>query len=126
MNPPGFQWDVYSQNCPTRAVLERIANKWVLLILGMLDGAPARFNQLKRGADGISQKVLTQTLRALERDGLITRTVLSTSPAQVEYEATALGLTLARAADPIRRWAELHMDEVLDARQTFDTAWGRR
>jgi len=118
-------YNVYDSNCPTRAVLNRIADKWTVLILGLLGGGPRRFSGLQRGIDGISQKMLTQTLRELERDGLISRTVYPEVPPHVEYDLAALGHTLAEPIAAVRRWAEEHIGEVTAAQQIYDNRPGR-
>lgn len=111
----------YAANCPTRLVLDRIADKWTVLVLGLLGDGPVRFNRLRREIEGLSQKVLAQTLRKLERDGLVDRTAYPTVPVTVEYALTPLGRTLAAAVEPLRAWAESHIEEVLSAQQTYDT-----
>jgi DNA-binding HxlR family transcriptional regulator len=115
-----MQPNTYDQACPTRLVLDRIADKWTVLILGLLDEQPRRFNQLRRAVDGLSQKVLSQTLRRLERDGLITRTAFATVPVTVEYALTPLGRTLAATVDALRLWAEAHIGAVLKAQSVYD------
>lgn len=116
--------------CPSRQLLDRIADKWVALILCALggdgagdDGAPAslRYSELSRLIAGVSQKMLTQTLRSLERDGLVTRTVTPTVPVTVEYELTDLGLSLYATTRQLRVWAQDHMDAVLTHRDRYDT-----
>ncbi|MCC6261905.1 MAG: helix-turn-helix transcriptional regulator, partial [Anaerolineales bacterium] len=97
--------NVYKEACPTRLALDRIADKWTTLIIGLLENRPRRFSELKREIEGISQKMLTQTLRGLERDGLVTRTVYAQIPPRVEYELTALGQTLCEPIAAIRHWA---------------------
>jgi DNA-binding HxlR family transcriptional regulator len=109
-------YNVYLSNCPTRQALDRIADKWTALIIGLLDERPHRFGELRRSIQGISHKVLTSTLRSLETDGLINRRVLPTSPVTVEYSLTPLGKTLSGPLAAIRDWAEQHIDAVLDAR----------
>jgi DNA-binding HxlR family transcriptional regulator len=109
-------YDAYAASCPTRQALDRIADKWTVLVVGLLRQRPHRFGQLLRGIDGVSQKMLTQTLRSLESDGLVTRRVEPTVPVTVEYSLTATGQTLAEPLDAIRRWAEQHIDAVLAAR----------
>ncbi|MDT2022548.1 helix-turn-helix domain-containing protein [Methylocella sp. CPCC 101449] len=110
----------YSALCPTRMVLDRIADKWAVLILGLLDGGPQRFNQLRREIGGLSQKMASHTLKSLERDGLVTRTAIATVPVTVEYAITPLGRTLAQAVDSLRLWAENNFDAVLTAQQSYD------
>ncbi len=120
MNRLKIEWDPYQQNCPTRMVLTRISDKWAVLILGVLQDEPTRFNQLRREIEGVSQKVLSQTLRKLERDGLVLRTVIPTTPVAVEYAITPLGRTLAATVDAIRVWSEAHIEDVLEAQKQFD------
>lgn len=115
-----MEYDVYAQNCPTRLVLDRLADKWAVLVLGKLDEAPVRFNQLKREIDGISQKVLSQILKKLERDGLISRSVYATVPVTVEYAITPLGRTLTSTVAALTRWAEDNIEAVLEAQQKYD------
>ncbi len=110
----------YSAHCPTRQVLDRIADKWTVLILGLLSEQPRRFNALRREVEGLSQKVLSQTLKSLERDGLVTRTAFATVPVTVEYAITPLGASLALTLVPLVRWAEAHMGDVTDAQADFD------
>ena len=113
-------WNAYAQICPTRLVLDRIADKWTVLVLGLLANGPVRFNRLRRAIEGLSQKVLAQTLRRLERDGLVTRTVVPTVPVTVEYALTPLGRTLAATVDGLRAWAENHIEEILIAQRDYD------
>jgi DNA-binding HxlR family transcriptional regulator len=117
-------YDVYAKNCPTRLVLDRLADKWALLVLNRLREEPVRFNQLRRDIEGVSQKVLTQTLRNLERDGLIHRQVFPTVPVTVEYSLTPLGQTLTRTVAALAHWAEENIDAVLTAQQSFDASKG--
>jgi DNA-binding HxlR family transcriptional regulator len=92
------------------------------LVLGALGDAPKRHSELARRIAGVSQKMLTQTLRTLERDGLVTRTVTPSVPVRVDYELTALGRTLLPVMVGIKDWAEAHMDEVNAAREVYDEA----
>jgi DNA-binding HxlR family transcriptional regulator len=94
-------YDVYNQACPSRMVLERVADRWAVLILGRIDDKPVRCNQLRREIQGISQKILLQALKKLERDGPIQDEVFAMVPVRVEYSITPLGKTLA---DVIRGW----------------------
>jgi len=112
--------DVYAAECPTRLLLDRIADKWTTLLLTTLDERPMRFNALKRRIDGVSQKMLSQTLRQLERDGLATRHVEATVPVSVTYEITPLGRTLVTALAPMIDWAETRMNQVEAARRAYD------
>lgn len=114
-------WNPYAAACPTRLVLDRIADKWVVLVLGLLADGPVRFNQLRRKIEGLSQKMLSQTLKSLERDGLVTRTAIATVPVTVEYSITTLGLTLTDTVDALRVWAETHIDDLLVAQQRYDS-----
>jgi len=112
--------NVYDADCPTRRVLDRIADKWTALIIGLLEGEPKRFSQLQRGIGGISQKMLAQTLRSLERDGLVLRTVYPEVPPRVEYELTPLGRTLIEPIAAIRNWAETHIGTVAASQSQYD------
>lgn len=128
-------YDAFLANCPSRQLLDRISDKWVALVLAALgSGGPyepghecagepraMRYSQLSRRLAGVSQKMLTQTLRSLERDGLITRTVTPTVPVTVTYELTDLGLSLHQMMRGIKAWAETHMNEVLTNRERYDT-----
>ncbi len=111
--------NVYSSKCPTRKALDLITNKWTPLLIGLLEEGPRRFSELQRSTDGISQKVLTQTLRRLERHGLVTRTAFPEVPPHVEYELTELGRTLSEPLRAIRHWAQDHIDEVNAAVQDY-------
>ena len=112
--------NAYDANCPTRQVLDRIADKWAVLVLGLLTGGPVRFNRLRRSIDGLSQKMLSQTLKSLERDGLVHRRAIATVPVTVEYSITPLGQTLAQTVDALRIWAEAHIAEVQKAQRRYD------
>ncbi|WP_181702042.1 winged helix-turn-helix transcriptional regulator [Chthonobacter albigriseus] len=113
-------WNAYEAECPTRAVLDRIADKWTVLLLGLLAERPMRFNELRRHVDGLSQKVLSQTLKSLERDGLVTRRAFATVPVTVEYSITPLGASLAETTNALRLWAEAHMDTVVASQAAYD------
>ena len=112
--------NVYDANCPTRLILDRIADKWTVLVLGFLEREPVRFNELRRRINGISQKMLAQTLRQLERDGLVTRTAIATVPVTVEYAITPLGLTLSDTVKALSNWAEQHIADVQRAQHRYD------
>ncbi|MGJ0425716.1 winged helix-turn-helix transcriptional regulator [Methylocystis sp.] len=112
-----MRWNPYAAECPTRQLLDRIADKWAVLVLGLLEPGPQRFNALRRRIEGISQKMLTQTLRSLEADGLITRRAFATVPVTVEYQLTPLGRSLNSVLDPLREWAEANMSRVHKARE---------
>lgn len=113
--------NVLRATCGSRGVLDLIADKWTVLVLCALGAEPVRFTQLARRVEGISQKMLTQTLRALERNGLVSRTVYATVPPHVDYRLTALGRTLADSVDCLRRWAEGHMKAVEEAQAAYDS-----
>jgi DNA-binding HxlR family transcriptional regulator len=113
-------YDAFLAACPSRLLLDRISDKWVTLVLAALEGGPQRYSQLARTIAGVSQKMLTQTLRTLERDGLVTRTVAATVPVTVTYELTDLGRSLQRVIVGLKVWAETHMEAVLDARASYD------
>ena len=112
--------NAYSADCPTRQILDRVGDKWAVLILLLLRDEPMRFNALRRAIEGISQKMLAQVLRSLERDGLIKRRVIATVPVTVENSILPLGSTLATAVDPLRDWAERNLKEVLAAQRRYD------
>jgi len=113
-------WNVYNDRCPTRMVLDRIADKWTVLIIGQLAGGVRRFGELRREIKGVSPRVLTQKLRELERDGLIHRRIYATVPPRVDYSLTPLGKTLIDVLDSIRVWAESHIETVLEAQTEYD------
>lgn len=115
-------YDVFDDRCPTRMVLDRLADKWALLILDRLHGGPVRFNHLRRDIRGLSQKVLSQTLKRLERDGLVERTVHPTVPVSVDYALTPLGRTLTETVAAFAHWAEHNMNAVLAAQVAYDAA----
>jgi DNA-binding HxlR family transcriptional regulator len=113
-------YDAFLAACPSRQLLDRISDKWVTLVLAALAGGPLRYSDLGRVIAGISQKMLTQTLRALERDGLVARSVTLQVPVRVDYELTPLGASLQVAVNAVKVWAEIHMDEIQDARSAYD------
>jgi DNA-binding HxlR family transcriptional regulator len=115
--------NAYDANCPTRHVLDVIADKWATLIIGLLDQQqPQRFAALQRSIGGISQKMLTQTLRSLERDGLVQRTVYPQVPPRVEYTLTPLGQTLCEPIKAIIQWSEKNINAITSAQQRYDTS----
>ena len=114
------EWNPYAAACPTRLVLDRIADKWAVLVLGLLGSGPLRFNELRRRIEGLSQKMLSQCLKSLERDGLVHRHAIATVPVTVEYSITDLGRTLTDAVDALRVWAETHIEAVLTAQARYD------
>src|SRR6201984_3914356 len=103
--------NVYSAECPTRRILDRVGDKWAVLILLLLRDEPLRFDRLRRAIEGISQKMLSQVLKSLERDGLVKRRAIATVPVTVEYSITPLGATLATAVDPLPDWADGYLKE---------------
>jgi DNA-binding HxlR family transcriptional regulator len=111
----------YADNCPTRQVLDLIADKWTVLIIGLLENGPQRFSELRRAIEGISQKMLTQNLRRLERDGIVTRTVYAEVPPRVEYALTPLGTTLCVPITAIRDWAGTHIEAIVVAQAAYDS-----
>jgi DNA-binding HxlR family transcriptional regulator len=115
---PAF--DVMTATCPSRTSLARIANKWTAMVVIALSADRMRFRDLRATVDGISSKVLTETLRDLERDGIVTRHMYAEVPPRVEYELTSLGRTLHAPLHALGLWAEEHMAEVLAARESYD------
>jgi DNA-binding HxlR family transcriptional regulator len=128
-----LEYDAFLRACPSHQLLARISDKWATLILAALGGGgpapgaappgepgPLRYSELSRRLAGVSQKMLTQTLRSLERDGLVTRTVTPTVPVTVHYELTELGLSLQQLMRNVKDWAEAHMDEVQGHRDAYD------
>ncbi|WP_229070528.1 helix-turn-helix domain-containing protein [Actinoplanes sp. DH11] len=123
-------YDAFLAACPSHQLLDRVSGKWVTLILAGLGSGPdcagepraMRYSELARLVAGVSQKMLTQTLRSLERDGLVSRTVTPTVPVTVTYELTELGLSLHRTMRALKQWAETHMDDVFASRAAHDTS----
>jgi DNA-binding HxlR family transcriptional regulator len=118
--------DVLNPSCPSRQVLDRIGEKWTTLVIRVLDDGTLRYSDLQRRVGGVSQKMLTQTLRGLERDGLVARHVYPVVPPRVEYSLTPLGRSLVEPLDAICRWAERHLPEMLQARSRNDRKEPRR
>jgi len=110
----------YDRNCPTRQLLDRIGDQWTVLIVGALKDGPLRFTEIGHRVDGISQKVLTQTLRSLVRDGILTRTAYAVIPPKVEYELTTLGRNLSEPLEMLDQWAREHMTAVQQSRDAYD------
>src|SRR5687767_14237986 len=106
-------------------VLDRVGDKWSVLVVVMLGDGPKRFNELRRSIASISQRMLTLTLRGLERDGLVTRTMFPTIPPRVDYELTELGRSLLGPVDALGAWARQNRARIQQARQRFDAASGR-
>lgn len=109
------------ETCPVRNLLDRVGDKWSVLVITLLGEGPRRFMALKRSIDLVSQRMLTRTLRGLERDGLVERTVYPTVPPQVEYALTDLGRSLHDALSPLATWAYERAEDVEDAREAYDS-----
>jgi DNA-binding HxlR family transcriptional regulator len=112
--------NAFDPDCPTRIVLDRVGDKWTVLVVSALANDTLRFTELRARVGGVAPKVLTQTLRALERDGILKRTVYAEVPPRVEYSLTRLGRSLATPIDAIQNWAEVHVAAVLTARDKYD------
>ncbi|MFD9222133.1 winged helix-turn-helix transcriptional regulator [Streptomyces sp. NPDC060064] len=119
-------FDVFSRQCPSRNTLEDVTGRWGSLTLGALHEGTFRFNELRRRIDGVSEKMLSQTLQALERDGLVRRDAQPTNPPRVDYELTPLGRQIAERLLTLIRFVEGRMPEVLAARDTYDEVRGGR
>jgi len=116
------EYDAFLKGCPTNQLLDRISDKWVSLVVAALAAGPMRYSDLGRKIAGVSPKMLTQTLRSLERDGIVTRTVTPAVPVRVDYALTPLGMNLSRLLTAVKDWAELHIEEVNEARERYDTS----
>ena len=114
-------YDAFMATCPARKLLDRISDKWVSLLLIALAGGPQRYSDLNRTIAGVSQKMLTQTLRTMERDGMVARAVTPSVPVRVDYSLTPLGASLLPVMQSIKHWAETHIEEVETAQVTYDT-----
>ncbi|MFI0485760.1 winged helix-turn-helix transcriptional regulator [Actinomadura sp. 9N215] len=110
----------HAASCRAREILDRVGDKWSLQVIALLGERTKRFTELKREIEGISQRMLTVTLRGLERDGIVTRTVYPVMPPRVDYSLTPLGATLMDAAHALVYWAENHLDEIDAARADYD------
>jgi DNA-binding HxlR family transcriptional regulator len=117
-----LEFDAYLASCPSRQLLDRIADKWVALVVKSLSDGPKRYSEISHQLVGVSQKMLTQTLRSLERDGMLTRSVTPAVPVRVDYELTPLGQSLSGVLGQLKSWAEEHMPEVDRARAAYDAA----
>ncbi|WP_030209631.1 helix-turn-helix domain-containing protein [Streptomyces sp. NRRL S-87] len=115
-------FDAFLRDCPTSQVLARISDKWAGLILSALAPGPQRYSDLGRAIAGVSQKMLTQTLRSLERDGLVERTVTPGVPPRVDYELTDLGHSLTLLFGSVKEWSESHIGQMTAAREAYDRA----
>ncbi|MEV5877026.1 helix-turn-helix domain-containing protein [Streptomyces sp. NPDC052101] len=114
-------YDAFLRECPTNQLLGRLSDKWVGLVVAALAVGPQRYSDIGRRIAGVSPKMLTQTLRALERDGIVSRTVTPSVPVRVDYELTPLGASLAGLLTAVKTWAETHFEEVRAARERYDT-----
>ncbi|MHA7306415.1 winged helix-turn-helix transcriptional regulator [Arthrobacter sp. TMN-49] len=112
--------NIFDPDCPSRVVFERIGNKWASLVVQVLVDGPVRFTDLRKMVSSVTPKVLTQTLRALERDGLISRTVYARVPPRVDYELTEMGRSLLGPLTQLRDWAENHVPNILESRDKYD------
>ena len=119
MNYDVWQWDT-REDCEVRQILDRIADKWSLLVIALLDRKVLRFSELRTAIDGISQRMLSVTLRQLERDGLVTRTVYPVVPPKVEYALTPMGVTLHETIQALVTWTENHQNAIAAARASYD------
>jgi DNA-binding HxlR family transcriptional regulator len=117
-----FTYSAFMRDCPSHQVLETLSGKWTYLIVAAIRRGRMRNAELARKIEGISPKMLAQTLRTLERDGLVTRTIYAEVPPRVDYELTPLGEDLARLMDQIRMWAETHVPQITAARAVHDAA----
>lgn len=122
---PDTQWNVFFADCPSRTSLARIANKWTAMIVIYLATGPRRFGHIKKELTGISAKVLTDTLRALERDGIVNREEFPGIPVRVEYRLTDLGETLIEPLSALRQWAETYAADVMQAQAAYDTKFSQ-
>ncbi|MFD1658356.1 winged helix-turn-helix transcriptional regulator [Streptomyces caeni] len=122
----GLPYDVFSRACPSRGTLEHVTGRWGALTLGALHEGSFRFNELRRRVDGVSEKMLSQTLQALERDGLVHREAQPTNPPRVDYELTPLGREVAERLLALIHCVERRMDDVLSARRGYDEARAAR
>ncbi|WP_338673171.1 helix-turn-helix domain-containing protein [Streptomyces sp. SCSIO 30461] len=124
--PEDLAFDVFSRGCPSRGALEHVTGRWGSLTLGALHESGCRFNELRRRVDGVSEKMLSQTLQALERDGLVHREAQPTNPPRVDYELTPLGRQVAEQLVGLIELVESRMPEVLTAREYYDETRGGR
>ncbi|GHJ47200.1 transcriptional regulator [Catellatospora sp. TT07R-123] len=117
-----YEYNAFLSECPGHQLLATLSDKWVTLAISALADGPLRYSGLSRVIPGASQKMLTQTLRTLERDGLVSRTVTPSVPVRVDYELTALGHSLLPVQRAIKSWAETHIEQVHQAREAYDGA----
>ena len=117
---PVFDFDILSPACPSRTVLRHVVDRWTPLVVTVLADGPSRFGELRARVGGVTPKVLTQTLRSMERDGLVTRTQLPGVPPRVDYELTDLGRSLQAPIDALRTWIHTHSAQILAHRESYD------
>lgn len=117
-----YRGNPYIASCPTRRLLDRIGDRWTVLVVGILGQGDARFSELRRRIEGVSQKMLTQTLRGLERDGLVRRTVYPEVPVRVEYALTEAGRTLLEPLRALQEWSIEHLGDVSASQEAYDRA----
>jgi DNA-binding HxlR family transcriptional regulator len=115
-----FRGNPYNADCPTRRILDRIGDRWTVLVVGILGQGDARFSELRRSVEGVSQKMLSQSLRGLERDGLERRTVYPQVPVRVEYALTDAGHTLLEPLRALQEWSIEHLGDVSASQETYD------
>ena len=115
-----FDFDILSPACPSRTVLRHVVDRWTPLVVTVLADGPSRFGELRSRVGGVTPKVLTQTLRSMERDGLVTRTQLPGVPPRVDYELTDLGRSLQSPIDALRTWIHTHSAQILAHRESYD------
>jgi DNA-binding HxlR family transcriptional regulator len=121
------KWNAFDRACPTRQLLDRIADKWtVLVICALAEDGPTRFGALRRRLGNVAPKVITEVLRSLERDGAVSRTVYTGSPLRVEYRLTTLGKSLHQVVGTLKTWAERQIVKVTEARALYDQAKAKR
>jgi DNA-binding HxlR family transcriptional regulator len=118
---PALRGNPYRADCPTRHILDRIGDRWTVLIVGSLSDGGARFSELRRRIEGISQKMLTQTLRGLERDGLVHRSVYAEVPVRVEYSLTDAGRTLLEPLNALQAWSIANLGNITVSREAYDS-----
>jgi DNA-binding HxlR family transcriptional regulator len=117
---PSASYGAASASCRVRSALDRIGDKWAIYVVDRLGQGPRRFSELRRGIDGITARMLTVTLRGLERDGILTRTVHAAVPPRVDYELTPLGKSLLDTIGQLVAWADAHIDEIEAAQDDYD------
>lgn len=117
-----YRGDLFDPDCPTRLVLDRIGDKWTVLVILLLSEGPLRFSELRCRLGRVAPKVLTQTLRRMERDGLVTREIFAEVPPRVEYALTDLGASLTSPITVIADWAEVNVGRIVAAQERYDTA----